>query len=225
MKKLTLATILCLMSSLLFAQSNNATTKTNPEPGFYTHKGCTKLDSISCYGFEDFSYIHEVTDLMRTFDRITYLFYIYSPTEKETDKVIYFNVDIKTFNAVIGENKVVRIPLVFFENIQYTRDKRVVSDALYEVRIEGKRITGYNEKWSENSRSIEKTPIYTSTILSTMAIPLKNRILIPYKTLAKFPIIGLFIKDTPIPERVITKDCYPCSGTPPEVFEFQPMNY
>lgn len=231
MKKSLKAVLLCgifISSSLVaFANDNDKELPNEPiENGFYMNEGCTKVDSITCYGFEGFSFVHTVTNDMLAYDQITYAFAVGSE-EKSTFELNYMEiVEGRIFNAVVGKQQVIRIPLYgYHDNHEYTKYKNTLTGAHYIVRITGSIITGYKEKWDEATQSIKKTPIYKNTEILQERIPLTNRKHLKRSFLSYIPVIGFFVPVKKAPNAVKSNDCYPCEGKKPEIFTFDPSKY
>lgn len=186
--------------------------------GFYMNGGCTKVDSITCYGYDNLYYIHEVTKEMLAYDKITYEYAVVNFEEKEHDLSEYRNVDGRIFNAKLSDKTLVKIPLNF--NLEYTTNKETLNNAYFVFAIEGSMISGYEEKWNDRTSSVEKKPVYKKTMILYDKIPLTNR-----KFFKTSFFSGFSTKAPKIPVAEKSPNCYPCTTEKPDIFEFLPSGY
>lgn len=230
MKKITLSlttkSFISLFILSLFSTFASAQETTKMETGFYMNDGCTKVESITCYGFKGFCYIHEVTNVMLAYDRITYQFGIAAPAINVIEDDWSKKIEGRIFSSVVSGKSMIKIPLLSrVDNNENTKNMKTLENSYYIINMYGEIISSYEEKYSESSRSYIRTPIYKSTLIFQAKIPLENRKFLQTKTAKKIPILSGFVKDTPYPDAIISEDCYPCVGEKPEIFEFKPFNY
>lgn len=209
----------------LTEQSKQPTKKI--EQGFYMNKGRTKVDSITCYGYHGFTFIHQVSREMLAYDKIKYDF-AYGSESHYIESAAAYSIEGKIYRSLVGGEAFVSIHLLIPENkMKYTKYKESLKESYYIIRMVGYVITGYEEKWDSGRQSYIKKPIYKTTQIFKEQIPLKNRELVKGRIADKIPIIGglisLMRKSPPVPEQ--SEDCYPFKGEAPEIVELDVSKY
>ncbi|MBX2942748.1 MAG: hypothetical protein KF860_10405 [Cyclobacteriaceae bacterium] len=192
------------------------------QPGFYMNDGCTKVDSINCYGYSGFCFVHKITPEMLVYDKISYYVYIASDDvgkEKESVETI----DGSVFKAVVGQESMIKIPIG--GNLKYTTRKEMVDNAYLAIEIIGSMISGYQESWNASNNSVEKTPIYKNKTIRFDKIPLSNRAFYKRSFFSSFSSKGMDKSNAAIPIEPKSPDCYSCITEKPKIFELNPSDY
>ncbi|MBX2948079.1 MAG: hypothetical protein KF704_02280 [Crocinitomicaceae bacterium] len=221
------AVVFTLAAFLMFSSFKNEKKSQQPsepiKPGFYMNNGCTKVDSITCYGYSDFYFIHEITPEMLVYDKIAYELSIASNDFGYEEQYVH-SIDGKVFKAIVGEKSFVKIPMPDWNLKQTTRKERV-NNSYFMVTIYGLMISGYDESWNDRTNSVEKTPVYKKKTILAHGINLYNRAFYKRSFFSSFSSKGMEKSDAAMPVDPKSPDCYPCIGEKPEVFEFNAFNY
>lgn len=220
------------LSVIIFSSFNNQSINEPADDefprGFYMNKGCTKIDSITCYGFEGFRYVHEVNEL-KAYDKISYSIGI--GTKKGLMGIegnSFHEVEGRIYRSIVGDNEYVSVYLPkASDNMKHTKRKKSVEESYYMIKVSGSLITKYEEKWDSAREAYVKKPIYEHSVIIEDKIPLKNREFVKGGFWEKLPIIGKIVQlaRKPLPEPERDESCYPCEGEDPGLVEFDPTKY
>ena len=225
--RFTVANFIVFFVFSSFGQSSDKESNKPIEPGFYMNYGCTKIDSITCYGYDGFRYIQEITNDILAYDKITYAFGVGSESHSIEGNTTC-HIDGRIFRSAVGGHKFISVYLPKSnDNMLHTQYKKSLNESYYILKVMGSLITGYEEKWDDRRKAFVKNPIYKNTLLLSTQIPLKNRVHVKGRFWGMLPIVGnlvrLLRKPMPVPDR--SEDCYPCVTEKPKLFEFNPLKY